>query len=932
MEVGRLALGLGSRLSLIYSGSSSLWSVPLIVSFLPLIVYYLWRRDILVQARKIARSARFDILISVISGALLSLVLLPTSSRPHDITSGMDPLLGAVVLGVLAIIVASSGLRDEKVSVSEDPVPPYFLTDDAITDLTQDELEHAKHAINFADIVLASKSHAGLVLGLDGPWGVGKTSFVNLVENRLAEKSSGGVFVHRFEPLRYGLDSDYTERFIRDLTATIQRHVFVPEFKFVANRYSRMLKGKADVSFFGFKLSMEPSSETIEELLEDIDDVLASTGCRLVVVVDDLDRLDAKAVNGILFVVRRTLRLKRATYVLCYDTENLVSRGEDGDRAREFLEKFINVKITLFASSGAMRDYFAHGWNKGGVMSVGSSIDRARLDYVMTSISAMLDGPDAARYMEILGNVRKAKRFINAALMLQVRYDELGVSDINAGDLANLILVYLNYPGLFRRIYDQETGGRVGFYSVRRKGQDKGYENTDELLKEIALDQGVDKFLLSQLFSVKALRLDRSSEESRRTRACFNEGQNRNLEAYLELIVKWMIPKPEESFSYYQKLAGRIASGDSVRGVINSGVAPLRERHAYESFWGQLTERAPGLNRNSLQEAIHVLMEDLPKQSILGAQSMRNGSVYSLLRLIESYGAVVGGRDALASSAAINSMMFGSPSEFEGGIIRALVTKDRGVLGWHDLVLFRLQCSADRGGQLYRIQEALVVGAGADWGVVQSEGAVAVVGMRRISQILFEMFRAAFIDSGVNFLSKIQELPESSLVGTLVSGAEAIDPLEFDAARLRITSFMTYQLCNKHWPSGSGIGIGAYDEAGLGDAAGIADVMNSYVFDFCFNPEISEKNAIFFCDHCLSHLTDAVFAGIDGEGYLPTKESLVGGFQVDRMGAYWIRHGEKIKGYGLTELDRVIPIGRGSVSYRTHLDAVFKELDRVFVS
>ncbi|MEX8195429.1 P-loop NTPase fold protein [Comamonas guangdongensis] len=172
--------------------------------------------------------------------------------------------------------------------------------------------------------------------------GGGKTSFINLAE-RYWERAADKVIVCRFEPLRYASEPDLADRLIRDLSAAIQNKVFAPEFRPAASRYSRLIKGKADVSFLGFKLSLEPSQETVDELLDDIDEVLRRIGRRVIVVVDDLDRLDAKTVNNVLFATRRTFKLSQATYVLCYDTEVLAGGKEDGSRARAFLEKFVTV-------------------------------------------------------------------------------------------------------------------------------------------------------------------------------------------------------------------------------------------------------------------------------------------------------------------------------------------------------------------------------------------------------------------------------------------------------------------------------------------------------------------------------------------------------------------------------------------------------------
>lgn len=118
------------------------------------------------------------------------------------------------------------------------------------------------------------------------------------------------------------------------MSSSIQRKVFAPEFRPAASRYSRLIKGKADFSFLGFKLSLQPTQETVDELLDDIDEVLKRIGRRVIIVIDDLDRLDAIAVNNVLFATRQTFNLSQATYILCYDTEVLV--GSQGGEQEIF--------------------------------------------------------------------------------------------------------------------------------------------------------------------------------------------------------------------------------------------------------------------------------------------------------------------------------------------------------------------------------------------------------------------------------------------------------------------------------------------------------------------------------------------------------------------------------------------------------------------
>ena len=88
------------------------------------------------------------------------------------------------------------------------------------------------------------------------------------------------------------------------------------------------------------------------------------------------------------------------------------------------------------------------------------------------------------------------------------------------------MLLHLNYPGLFRRIYAEETEGRSGTFSIRRKYDEPDFKNADGFAKVKDVHPGSASFLLEQLFDVEVLELGdgRNIEESvLRSRACFKE-------------------------------------------------------------------------------------------------------------------------------------------------------------------------------------------------------------------------------------------------------------------------------------------------------------------------------------------------------------------------------------------------------------------------
>lgn len=81
-----------------------------------------------------------------------------------------------------------------------------LATDTPIKAREQDLIGRIPFAERLADILKSAAGPESLVIGLYGPWGSGKTSVINLVENALSRKDDdgkAGVSVVRFEPWNY---------------------------------------------------------------------------------------------------------------------------------------------------------------------------------------------------------------------------------------------------------------------------------------------------------------------------------------------------------------------------------------------------------------------------------------------------------------------------------------------------------------------------------------------------------------------------------------------------------------------------------------------------------------------------------------------------------------------------------------------------------
>lgn len=949
-EVARIFFLLGNSFALQIVDVSLYLKAIGIITGLGICLLYAVKRNAHLTTMRIVRSYRIDLLAGVVIGAWSSNLASPWLAKLHAAFKSADPHWAPAIL-IFFCVMFLSPILQSRTRAGKQTSQLYFIADEEIDDKRDDLLTNELQAKSFAETVLACDSHPGLVFGVDGPWGVGKTSFINLVE-RYWEDAGDKVLVCRFEPLRYASEPDLADRLIRDLSAVIQDKVFSPEFRPAASRYSRLIKGKADVSFFGFKLSLEPSQETIDELLDDIDDVLRRIDRRVIIVIDDLDRLDTKTINNVLFATRRTFKLSQATYVLCYDTEVLTGKNEEGERAREFLEKFVTVKLSLFVDSSSLCDFLRRDWardeNKLGSVPSDTMI---KLGVVLNELADILGSNLAANYQPLVGSLRKLKRFVNAMLLMQIEKTDLGRTDFHKRDLINLMLLHLNYPGLFRRIYAEETEGRSGSFSLRREYGDKEFKNAETF----ALLKGEVPppawFLLSQLFDKNILDNGFGSnvdEAERRTRACFNSGGFRNLEAYLKLIVRFATPEPQQTFILYQNAVARVKNGEEIALILTTPYFELAcGEYSHDQFWRVLVNQSHELTNIQAEGAIDALIEYIPYYSSFnnGDQGLRQRAIYSLLRLLD----IVGwGRGSGRRLSNINEniieiawRLFGEYTYKGNGILEKLISSERGVLGWYDLMIFRLECSADRGGQLYNLQRALIIhqnNSASTSGLVSD---LALIEMRKLSQNIFSIFKRTYIDKQRNFFAEVDDVSVEVFLG--VAFMEKIEdalqePLLSEenslSRRVAITRniikvFVIYQLSNTNPPNGSGVGCGYYDERESGDNGGIAKLMNNYVFDVCFNPETNRENIFFFLDYCLSQLSSTFFSGSDDDAYIATREKLPGGLNPVAMGKYWAKYHELIRGLQLNTRERCVFTSNYTAFYRDDLDGVFAVLDEL---
>jgi len=251
------------------------------------------------------------------------------------------------------------------------PVKESPAADNPIESRNQDRLGRADIASQLAEQVRGLDASHGLVVAIMGPWGNGKTSFVNLMREQFA--GDPALAVIDFNPWMFSGAQQLTEIFFTEVAAEL-RLKGEGRFEAIADgldQYGDVLGSIASVfaplgpaALGGGRLLARAAAKIAglrrggtRQLHEAISIALASLSDPVVVFIDDIDRLTTDEIRDIFKLVRLTGSFPNLVYVLAFDRER-VERALDevGVPGRSYLEKIVQLGFDLPAiASGTIQ-------------------------------------------------------------------------------------------------------------------------------------------------------------------------------------------------------------------------------------------------------------------------------------------------------------------------------------------------------------------------------------------------------------------------------------------------------------------------------------------------------------------------------------------------------------------------------------------------
>lgn len=242
-----------------------------------------------------------------------------------------------------------------------------FHSDQPIATPEQDSFGVDPFASAIASSLLRLNAPNGSVIAINGPWGSGKSSAVNLVRHHLANAmSSDEIVLINFNCWWFRGEDALALAFFRELYSGLSPSLGEKIKKILPKLGARLLRagsalgGAADAVGAGglgaatggvmkWLGDLIEQDEGVEKLHGEISKVLSEQKKRFLVIIDDIDRLSPDEALLIFRLVKSVGRLPNVMYLLVYDrqlAEKIVSERYPSE-GPHYLEKIVQAAFEL---------------------------------------------------------------------------------------------------------------------------------------------------------------------------------------------------------------------------------------------------------------------------------------------------------------------------------------------------------------------------------------------------------------------------------------------------------------------------------------------------------------------------------------------------------------------------------------------------------
>lgn len=342
---------------------------------------------------------------------------------------------------------------------------PSITPDDPISKKDDDKLSRYPLAEGVARVIAKSNS-SSLVVGIEGEWGSGKTSFINLIEVALKEQDN--IEIIKFNPWIFSDQNELILDFFRALISTLDREDLNELREKMGGLCEKSLPCSSTLSLgtgipgvgsvsISRKIPQKKllKGNTLEKQRTDINDLFkkASENKRIIVVIDDIDRLDSNETKLIFKLVKIVANFPNTIFILAYDRESTGKRlserldGKTGFEGEEYLEKIVQLsfilpeprqddlsKILLTHVNKAFNNFSFDRVYESSIESIGMNEEKLRWYNLFN------------HFLVLFSTVRAVKRYTNS---LHIDLEITGENNVNPVDFLGIETIRTFAPKVY---------------------------------------------------------------------------------------------------------------------------------------------------------------------------------------------------------------------------------------------------------------------------------------------------------------------------------------------------------------------------------------------------------------------------------------------------------------------------------------------------
>lgn len=367
------------------------------------------------------------------------------------------------------------------------PASGGFKFDIPIENNKEDKLQREEYAKTICDkITNTNNNKSAFSIGVNGDWGVGKTSFLNLIQRNLDD--SKNIIIH-FNPWLNNGASSIIKEFFNVLGAEVYKY---------NNDLSNKIEqyGKLLLQFENSNINkvlkpllfLNPLPKSSQLEYKSINKAISKLNKKIIIFIDDLDRLDNNEIIEVIRIIRNSANFANTIFIAAYDRNYLVNalKKINSYNNEYFLEKIFQVEIhlpayTMLTIKNRVFNLISPNLSKKDKETLHSLLFHSNYSISSISIYNPLEN--------VIRTIRDATRLANSFIL---SYSHLK-GEVNIKDLYYLELLKLKFPGVYNLIlqekdnfltlqnqsYQSYPHSNQTFYSLKKDKNDTTEQNSD---------------------------------------------------------------------------------------------------------------------------------------------------------------------------------------------------------------------------------------------------------------------------------------------------------------------------------------------------------------------------------------------------------------------------------------------------------------------